>query len=179
MSSIIACRLPPPEVSTPSTWRGVLSSEVRPNDWASRRAGSTVSTQACLPRSATRKPIAAAAVVLPTPPEPQQTMILVLRSSMIRSMSSLTGAMLCFLRSPLRRGPLARSCRPLLPERVGELVQARQVDPVGDHRQLVVRTGRAQQLIPLPVLHGHLERVLPQLGGQVAGQPVIVADPGR
>jgi hypothetical protein len=36
--------------------------------------------------------MAAAAVVLPTPPEPQQTMILVRRSSMIRSMSSFTGA---------------------------------------------------------------------------------------
>ena len=32
--------------------------------WASRRAGSTVSTQACLPRSAARRPIAAAAVSL-------------------------------------------------------------------------------------------------------------------
>ena len=57
-------------------------------DWASRRAGSTVSTHACRPRSAARRPMAAAAVVLPTPPDPQQTMILVRRSSMIRSMSS-------------------------------------------------------------------------------------------
>src|SRR5271169_847904 len=104
MSSIIACRLPPLAVSTPSTGRGVLSREVRPIDWASRRAGSTVSTQACRPRSAARRPIAAAAVVLPTPPDPQQTMIRVRRSSMIRSMSSLTALMLCLplaYRAPL------------------------------------------------------------------------------
>ena len=98
MSSIIACRLPPLEVPTPLTRRGVLSSEVRPIDWASRRAGSTVSTQACRPRSAARSPIAAAAVVFPTPPEPQQTIILVRRSSMMRSMSSLGG--LTLMRPP-------------------------------------------------------------------------------
>ena len=69
-------------------------------DWASRRAGSTVSTHACLPRSAARRPMAAAAVVLPTPPEPQQTMILVRRSSMIRSMSSCTGLVVTRLPAP-------------------------------------------------------------------------------
>ncbi len=102
MSSIIACRLPPEAPSgarsaSPSpvcvlspngTGRGVLSSEDRPIDWASRRAGSTVSTTTCLPRSAARRPRAAAVVVLPTPPEPQQTMTRVRRSSMSRSTSS-------------------------------------------------------------------------------------------
>ena len=41
-----------------------------------------VSTTTWRPRSAARSPMAAAVVVLPTPPEPQQTMILVRRSSM-------------------------------------------------------------------------------------------------
>ena len=45
-------------------------------------------------RTANLAIFAAAAVVFPTPPEPQQTMILVLRSSMSRSMSSLGGLML-------------------------------------------------------------------------------------
>ena len=88
MSSIMACRLPPAAVSAPRTGRGVLSSELRPIDWASLRAGSTVSTTTCLPRSAARRPTAAATVVLPTPPEPQQTMIRVRGSSASRSVSS-------------------------------------------------------------------------------------------
>src|ERR1700757_3207843 len=218
MSSIIACRLPPPEVSTPSTRRGVLSSEVRPIDWASRRAGSTVSTQAWRPRSAARRPMAAAAVVLPTPPEPQQTMIRVRRSSMIRSMSSLTGFTPCpplacgaprgaslLVWPPVAAGPrrsflapgvgprgqtessrrrcpgiacAARSCRPLFPEYGGQLIQPGQVDSVRDHRQLVVRQASGQQLLSLPVLQGHLLRVLSQLGHEVGGQAVVVADPG-
>src|SRR6185295_9260333 len=54
------------------------SSSVRPIDWASRRAGSMVSTTVRRPCcSAARSPSAAAVVVLPTPPEPQHTMILV------------------------------------------------------------------------------------------------------
>ena len=93
MSSIMACRLPPPSPcpSGSGTGRGVLSSEVRPIDWASRRAGSTVSTTTCLPRSAARSPSAAAVVVLPTPPEPQQTMMRVRGSSSSRSTSSRFG----------------------------------------------------------------------------------------
>ena len=39
MSSIIASRLPPAEVSMPATGRGVLSSSIRPIDWASRPWG--------------------------------------------------------------------------------------------------------------------------------------------
>ena len=92
MSSIIACRVPPAVTSVPATNRGVLSSEVSPMDWASRRAGSTVSTTTFLPCSAARSPSAAAVVVLPTPPDPQQTMILVRGSPISRSMSSRGGA---------------------------------------------------------------------------------------
>ena len=46
-----------------------------PIDCASRRAGSMVSTTTLRPRSAARSASAAEVVVLPTPPEPQQTMI--------------------------------------------------------------------------------------------------------
>ena len=75
MSSIIAWRLPPAVVSMSVTGRGVLSSSVRPSDWARRRAGSIVRTTTLRPDSAARRPSAAAVVVLPTPPEPQQTTI--------------------------------------------------------------------------------------------------------
>ncbi|CAM5727266.1 hypothetical protein SGLAM104S_02361 [Streptomyces glaucescens] len=86
MSSIIACSSPSP--STPFTRRGVLSRESMPMDWASRRAGSMVSTTTFRPRSAARRPSAAAVVVLPTPPEPQHTTIRVVGSSSSGSTSS-------------------------------------------------------------------------------------------
>ncbi len=50
-----------------------------PIDCASRRAGSMVSTTTLRPRSAARSASAADVVVLPTPPEPQQTMMPVRR----------------------------------------------------------------------------------------------------
>ena len=52
---------------------------VRPSAWASRFAGSMVSTATVRPRSAARNASAAAVVVLPTPPEPQQTITRVRR----------------------------------------------------------------------------------------------------
>src|SRR6266540_2338949 len=78
MSSIIASRPPGSRSSDPlpRTGRGSLESTSRPSAWASRLAGSMVSTQVrrpcCAPRSAT----AAAVEVLPTPPEPQHTTML-------------------------------------------------------------------------------------------------------
>ena len=79
MSSIIASRPPSPLSTvvelTPGTGRGTLSSASIPIDWASRRAGSMVSTTTLRPRSAARSASAAEVVVLPTPPEPQHTMI--------------------------------------------------------------------------------------------------------
>jgi len=66
--------------------------------WASLLAGSTVSTTTWRPRSAARRPIAAATVVLPTPPDPQQTMILVRRSSISLSMANgVDLAVMCLL----------------------------------------------------------------------------------
>src|SRR5215469_10525245 len=162
MSSIIACRLPPPLSSTPSTMRGVLSSEDRPMDWASRRAGSTVSTQTCLPRSAARSPIAAAAVVLPTPPDPQQTMIRVRRSSMMRSISSLGLVTLCFLPP----GAWASSRGPLITQLFGQPVQSGQVDSLGDHGQLVDGLADRLEFGPLAVLQLDVPGVLGELAGQ-------------
>src|SRR5437660_1985162 len=144
-------------------------------DWASRRAGSTVSTHACRPRSAARRPVAAAAVVLPTPPEPQQTMIRVRRSSISRSTSSVGGlcgpAIMLYL-------PLA-SCGTLLAQGGGEPVQAAQVDAVADPRQLVTGLSRRVQPGPLKLLAQRGPRVGGQLGGQLGGQAAAVVQPGR
>ena len=84
----------------PATGRGVLSSSVSPSDWASRRAGSMVSTTTRRPASAARRPSAAAVVVLPTPPEPQQTMMPVAGSASRASMPMSSGAV-----RPAVRGP--------------------------------------------------------------------------
>ena len=115
--------------------RGVLSSSVRPIDWASRRAGSMVSTHTVRPRSAARSASAAAVVVLPTPPEPQQTMMLVPRSSSSASTSScrapraLAPARLLRGRrdhqtAPCTSSSSASSCRPA---EVHAVVQQRQL----------------------------------------------------
>src|SRR6266403_1831877 len=76
-SSIIAAS--EPRATTPwrartagSTARGSSPSAPTPSESASRRAGSIVSTTARRPRSAPQSAIAAAVVVLPTPPEPTQ-----------------------------------------------------------------------------------------------------------
>ena len=84
-------RLPLPLVRSPVTGRGVLSSCSMPIDWASRWAGSMVSTTTLRPRSAARSASAAEVVVLPTPPEPQHTMMPVPRSS-ISASTSIAGA---------------------------------------------------------------------------------------
>ena len=52
---------------------GVLPRSLMPSAWASRLAGSMVSTTTVRPYSAARSAIAAAVVVLPTPPAPQHT----------------------------------------------------------------------------------------------------------
>src|SRR5437764_12691272 len=89
ISSIIACRSPPATSisSVGLTLRGLLVSSRRPIDWASRRAGSIVSTTTERPRAAARNASAAAVVVLPTPPAPQHTITRVARSPSISSTS--------------------------------------------------------------------------------------------
>jgi hypothetical protein len=93
-SSIIAHSSP--RISIPaaakrsgSTRRASLPSSSRPSDWASRRAGSIVSTATRAPRAASCVAIAAATVVFPTPPEPAQ---MSRRLPVIRSSTDAEGA---------------------------------------------------------------------------------------
>ena len=69
-SSISACRWPG---QSPSTSVGVLGSDSTPSASASRRAGSTVTTQERRPARAAARAKVADTVVLPTPPDPQHT----------------------------------------------------------------------------------------------------------
>jgi hypothetical protein len=55
---------------------GSLPSSARPREFASRRAGSIVTTATRAPSAAAPMAIAAAVVVLPTPPDPAQMTIL-------------------------------------------------------------------------------------------------------
>ena len=135
MSSIIASSEPSPP--TPTTGRGVLSSSSMPIDCASRRAGSMVSTTTFRPRSAARSASAADVVVLPTPPEPQQTMMPVSGSSI----SAFTSSAGCAWSAP-RAGPLegvTGSCHALVLQAAGQLVEAAHVDAGGQPGQLVRR----------------------------------------
>ena len=77
-----------------------------PIDCASRRAGSMVSTTTLRPRSAARRASAAEVVVLPTPPEPQHTMIPRLRSSSRASTSRI-----CFGSWVATSGPMRALAR--------------------------------------------------------------------
>ena len=69
-----------PRISTPwavkrsgSMRWGSLPSSARPSEFASRRAGSMVTTATFAPSAAAPMPSAADVVVLPTPPEPAHT----------------------------------------------------------------------------------------------------------
>src|SRR6478735_2576725 len=68
-----------------------------PSAWASRLAGSMVSTTTVRPYSAARKAIAAAVVVLPTPPAPQHTTTRLEVSVRIEPMSRAGGVVLIYL----------------------------------------------------------------------------------
>ena len=72
MSSIMACSSPVTSGAN-GTRCGLFPRSLIPRAWASRLAGSMVSTTTVRPYSAARRAIAAAVVVLPTPPAPQQT----------------------------------------------------------------------------------------------------------
>ena len=65
-----------------------------PSAWASRLAGSMVSTTTVRPYSAARSAIAAAVVVLPTPPAPQHTTTRLEVSVRIEAMSRAGGVVL-------------------------------------------------------------------------------------
>ena len=95
MSSIIACNSPGTSGSS-GTRCGELPRSLTPNAWASRRAGSMVNTTTLRPYSAARSAMAAAVVVLPTPPAPQHTTTRLLRSVRIDAMSSVRAVVLIF-----------------------------------------------------------------------------------
>src|SRR6185437_9213331 len=169
MSSIMASRVPPAVASGSGTGRGVLSRLDRPMDWASRRAGSTVSTTTCRPRSAARRPSAAAVVVLPTPPEPQHTMIRVRGSSSRRSVSSRGATFVSPLTAVPARAPIPRSRGPLLLQGRREPVQPGQVHAVGYQRKVVAGLAGAGQHAPVLALVQHLGGVLAKLGRERGG----------
>ena len=108
-----------------------------PIDWASRRAGSMVSTTTLRPRSAARSASAADVVVLPTPPDPQHTMMSVAGSSS-RASTSRTGEPSV----PATRGPtrvVGLTPSPVCRARLGQLVEPAEVDAVRQPWQLVGR----------------------------------------
>src|SRR6516162_6771154 len=166
MSSIMACRVPPASIpaSGSGTSFGVLSRLDRPMDWASRRAGSTVSTTTCRPRPAARRPSAAAVVVFPTPPEPQHTMIRVRGSSSRRSVSSRGAAFVSPLTRPTPRACVPRSRGPLLLQGRREPIQPGQVHAVGDQRKVVAGLAGGGQHAPVLALVQYLSGVLAKLG---------------
>ena len=93
MSSIIACSSPGTSGAS-GTRCGVLPRSLMPSAWASRLAGSMVSTTTVRPYSAARNAIAAAVVVLPTPPAPQHTTTRLEVSARIAPMSRAGGVVL-------------------------------------------------------------------------------------
>src|SRR3954471_18411198 len=193
MSSIIASSDPPPAslsaVETPGTGRGVLSSFSMPIDWASRRAGSMVSTTTLRPRSAARSASAAEVVVLPTPPDPQHTITWTARSSSSASTSSAgaapgreasgpTRALVSLIAGTPRereRSRGVRSCHSLFAQVEGQLVEAAEVDPVGEPVQLVGRHAAlvdadallVLELAPLRMRAGLVQQLFDERGRDV------------
>ena len=182
MSSIMASRLPGAGVPpTSGTGRGVLSSVSMPIDWASRRAGSMVSTTTLRPRSAARRARAAEVVVLPTPPAPQHTMMRVPGSSSSASMSrgpawSPVGGE----RADPRAGSLCHgSCQSLGLEERGQLVEAAEVDAAGKAGELVRRHVQVGDQHALAVLERPPLGVVAGLDQQAVEELVVDVEPGR
>ena len=92
-SSIIAHSSPS---TSAFTSRSSLPSSGRPSEFASRLAGSIVSTATFLPRAAMPRAMAAEVVVLPTPPEPAQ-----MQTSLRSSQSAITACRSSSARQPL------------------------------------------------------------------------------
>src|SRR5437764_276584 len=179
---------PPPASRSGSIRRGSFSSSASPSAFASRRAGSIVTTATFAPRAAIPSATAAEVVVLPTPPEPAHTQTR-LPSSISTTLTAGAPARRPGPRPPRgRRGrrtgtgaPLAaRRARPAaaLPARAGSpLARARTAPPpaagggrVDDHQVVRVRSrGPSGALGELPHLadaeqlahpgRGHGERV--------------------
>src|SRR4029077_3385746 len=128
MSSIIACSSPGTSGAS-GTRCGELPRSLMPSAWASRLAGSIVSTTTVRPYSAARNAIAAAVVVLPTPPAPQHTTTRLEVSVRIEPMSRAGGVVLIYLSSLVR---FASSSDALVGKRFGQFIEAAEVDSVGN-----------------------------------------------
>ena len=114
-----------------------------------------VSTTTVRPYSAARSAIAAAVVVLPTPPAPQQTITRFDVSCRIAAMSRAGGVVLI---------GLLRSPDALLGECFGQFVQTSQVDPVGHCRQFKAGDVDLDELFGVLGSCGDAGRVLDGLG---------------
>src|ERR1700692_25385 len=127
MSSIIACSSPGTSGAS-GTRCGELRRSLIPSAWARRLAGSMVRTTTVRPYSAARNAIAAAVVVLPTPPAPQHTTTRLEVSDRISCMSSAGGVVLIdfYSISPIRD----RSSDALVGKCFGEFIEAAEVDAV-------------------------------------------------
>src|SRR6202022_1598035 len=90
---------------------GELPRSLIPNAWARRLAGSMVRTTTVRPYSAARNAIAAAVVVLPTPPAPQHTMTRFDVSCRTAPMSRACGAVLIERPGAQVLRPARRGCR--------------------------------------------------------------------
>ena len=140
-----------------------------PIDCASRRAGSMVSTTTLRPRSAARSARAADVVVLPTPPEPQQTMMpgagVVEQGVDVEG----RGAHARMEASGPTRGRvrvIGSSCHALGLEQGGELVERAEVDARRQPGQLVRRDVEAADQLALRVLERAPLGVVAGLGEQ-------------
>src|SRR5262245_42883423 len=160
MSSIIACSSPLTSGAS-GTRCGVLPRSLIPSAWASRLAGSMVSTTTVRPYSAARNAIAAAVVVLPTPPAPQHTTTRLEVSVRIEPMSRAGGVVLIDFSSI---GRFACSSDALMGERLGEFVQAAEVDSVGYLWQLQPRDVERVELLGAFGSRRDTRRVLDRLG---------------
>src|SRR5690242_6470003 len=158
MSSIIACSSPDTSGASGTRW-GTLPRLLMPSAWASRLAGSIVSTTTVRPYSAARSAIAAAVVVFPTPPAPQHTTTRFALSRRIEPMSRFTGAVLIIcLPSP----------HALLGERFCQFVQTPQIDAVGQRGQVQARHLQFDQLLGTLGTRSDARSVLDGLGQQAS-----------
>src|SRR4051812_15293933 len=162
MSSIIACSSPVTSGASGTRW-GVLPRLSMPSACASRFAGSIVSTTTVRPYSAARSAMAAAVVVLPTPPAPQHTTTRLEVSDRIVCKSSARGAVLIGALCSSRK---RSSPNPLGGKRFGEFVQTSEIDTVADRRQLEPRNVEIVELLGTFGAGSDASRVLDALGEQ-------------
>jgi hypothetical protein len=123
--------------------RGRRRGASSPIAWASRRAGSMVSTRVRGPARAAASPMAAAVVVLPTPPAPVVTRMCASRIASARSPAArlVEGARVTASRSARDRGRGSSSSR----SGAGAVLADLEREHVGEHLEVVGVEGRPGQ----------------------------------